>query len=248
MQPVYSRARLSPAIGSLCACLPDSVTEGRRTRKRPSALGERPRTLGETAILRLQGFRGLSELTTARPQPVGCGLRGRCAAVSALPAGRVCGRRPRVWRSPSCLARPPPVAAPSSNPASLDGVANVRFPIDVRELTFIVGSTGVNDMEAPSRFDRGPACGLAAGCTCSASADTSSPCQAAPRPTHGTLRGARAAYRARQDEPAPEADQGEEPAVVLTTWTYLGSDYLNPATCSWRPASRPRYGPPGRPC
>jgi hypothetical protein len=44
--------------------------------------------------------------------------------------------------------------------------------------------------------------------------------------TLGELRAARAAYRARQNEPAGEAENDSTP--VLAVWEYLGSGYLNP--------------------
>jgi hypothetical protein len=43
--------------------------------------------------------------------------------------------------------------------------------------------------------------------------------------TLGQLRGDRAAYRAQHDKPA--ADDEDETTVVLASWTYLGSGYLN---------------------
>jgi hypothetical protein len=43
--------------------------------------------------------------------------------------------------------------------------------------------------------------------------------------TLGALRGTRAAYRAQHDEPADDEDDS---TVVLASWTYLGSGYLNP--------------------
>jgi hypothetical protein len=47
--------------------------------------------------------------------------------------------------------------------------------------------------------------------------------------TLGELHAARAAYRARQDEPR-DSPQGndDESTVVLSVWQYLGSGYLNP--------------------
>jgi replication initiator protein RepSA len=45
--------------------------------------------------------------------------------------------------------------------------------------------------------------------------------------TLGELRAARAAYRAREDEPSGDADE-DGPTVVLSVWQYVGSGYLNP--------------------
>jgi hypothetical protein len=61
------------------------------------------------------------------------------------------------------------------------------------------------------------------GCTCSASADISSPSSRGDSTTLGELRAARATYRAEQhDQP------DEESSVVLSVWEYIGSGYLNP--------------------
>ena len=47
--------------------------------------------------------------------------------------------------------------------------------------------------------------------------------------TLGELRAARAAYRARQDQPPDDADVNDDDStVVLSVWQYLGSGYLNP--------------------
>jgi len=47
--------------------------------------------------------------------------------------------------------------------------------------------------------------------------------------TLGELRAARAAYRARQDEPLDDADiNDDDSTVVLSVWQYIGSGYLNP--------------------
>jgi hypothetical protein len=63
----------------------------------------------------------------------------------------------------------------------------------------------------------------------------------------GELRATRAAYRARQNEPPDDAND-DDSTVVLSVWQYLGSGYLNPATCSWQLASRHPYGPPVKRC
>ena len=61
--------------------------------------------------------------------------------------------------------------------------------------------------------------------------------------TLGALRDARAA-RAEQDEPADaEDDADEDSTLVVAAWEYVGSGYLNPATRSWRRASKPRSAP-----
>ena len=44
--------------------------------------------------------------------------------------------------------------------------------------------------------------------------------------TLGELRAARAAYRARQNEPVAEA--GDDSTPVLAVWEYIGTGYLNP--------------------
>jgi hypothetical protein len=45
----------------------------------------------------------------------------------------------------------------------------------------------------------------------------------------GTLRAARATYRAHQDEPREDGElDDDESTVVLSVWQYLGSGYLNP--------------------
>jgi hypothetical protein len=47
--------------------------------------------------------------------------------------------------------------------------------------------------------------------------------------TLGELRAARAAYRARQDQPPDDAEVNhDDSTVVLSVWQYLGSGYLNP--------------------
>jgi hypothetical protein len=46
--------------------------------------------------------------------------------------------------------------------------------------------------------------------------------------TLGELRAARAAYRAHQDEPDEPAEAEDDSTVVLSSWEYLGSGYLNP--------------------
>jgi replication initiator protein RepSA len=47
--------------------------------------------------------------------------------------------------------------------------------------------------------------------------------------TLGELRAARAAYRARQDQPPGDAEVNDDGStVVLSVWQYLGSGYLNP--------------------
>jgi hypothetical protein len=47
--------------------------------------------------------------------------------------------------------------------------------------------------------------------------------------TLGELRAARAAYRARQDQPPDDADVNDEAStVVLSVWQYIGCGYLNP--------------------
>jgi len=67
---------------------------------------------------------------------------------------------------------------------------------------------------------------LSGGCTCSASAATSS-----PNPGYSTnlgeLRAARAAYRAHQDD-EPSDDTDDDTTAVLAFWQYIGSGYLNP--------------------
>jgi hypothetical protein len=62
----------------------------------------------------------------------------------------------------------------------------------------------------------------------------------------GELRAARAAYRARQDEPPDDAEVNDDDStVVLSVWQYLGSGYLNPGDVL--PGSRRRGIPTGRP-
>jgi hypothetical protein len=46
--------------------------------------------------------------------------------------------------------------------------------------------------------------------------------------TLGALRGTRAAYRAPHDQPVVADQDEDESTVVLASWTYLGSGYLNP--------------------
>ena len=65
------------------------------------------------------------------------------------------------------------------------------------------------------------------GCTCSASAATSSPKSRSYSTTLGELRAARAAYRAQQTESSDDAD-ADGTTVVLSVWQYVGSGYLNP--------------------
>jgi hypothetical protein len=65
--------------------------------------------------------------------------------------------------------------------------------------------------------------------------------------TLGDLGATRATYRAHQDKP-PDNAAADGTTVVQSVWQYLGSGYLNPATRSWRPASKHPYGPPAKRC